>query len=214
MSLFAEFIQLGKQIDNGIKKLKKQWESPLAFINVSDKNAQVASHQHLDNLSVMIKSIRNEVIEDNKISTDFVIDEDRFLSECQAIYDEIITQMIDIDILVEEYGYTYQNTSYNLSHNEGESSILAPELMDSRLISSPGNCTIKIEDDNDDEENYENVSPNNIVTQPKFIKTPVIKCAPSTIKPKNTTQIYDIQSTPLRSFPVEPTYSPYYYDRK
>lgn len=57
MSLFNESIKLGKQIDNGIKKLKKQWESPLAFINVSDKNAQVISHQHLDNLFVMIKSI-------------------------------------------------------------------------------------------------------------------------------------------------------------
>lgn len=109
---------------------------------------------------------------------------------------------------------------YNRSHNETESSILAPELMDSLLISSPGNCTIKIEDEDDDdddekeEENYENISPNNNVIKPKFIKTPVIKCVPSTIKPKNTTQIYDIPSTPLRSFPVEPTYSPYYYDRK
>lgn len=171
--------------------------------------------------------------------TNYVNEMDRFLSECQSIYNELKDQCTDIDTLLSEYGYVGANTSnmyvikksknqhfkisktdvcflfHSRSHSESEhSSILAPEHMESLLISSPGDYLLKNLDDDDDYQ--ENTSPNNaviIMNKPTCIKTPVIKSLASVLKTENS-EMYGLQSTPLCSLRAEPTYSPYYYSKK
>lgn len=56
MASWSELAKLGKNIDNGIKKLTKTWDCPSTIIHGYDKDVGEAS-QHLENFLVSVKDI-------------------------------------------------------------------------------------------------------------------------------------------------------------
>ncbi|XP_063989547.1 uncharacterized protein LOC135168873 [Diachasmimorpha longicaudata] len=191
----------GKIVDEGIKRLDKQWETPHIFIN---KCGEGEASKQLENFLETIKDIHDEIIEDNQPRDDYIADVDRFSDECASIYEDIKQQVDEIETLLTEFGYGSLEQSKLARETDGNSSILTPDMMESLEIT--GECPIDMPANE-----QENIAPNKSTKNdmPKFIATPVIKSLASL-------KLEVSSKTPLTAstssgYPREPLYSPYYY---
>ncbi|KAK0074323.1 hypothetical protein PV326_012542, partial [Microctonus aethiopoides] len=180
--VFGDLKKLGKEIDDGIKKLEKRWESPENILCHRGENAEEAK-KILQDFMQPIKEIRKEVIEDMGPRSDYLKDMDRFLNECETACDELKKGVDDIETLYAEYGYVIpgtngndnsqevENTSIHSKYDVNNSILNIEEMKNLTLNSSPSNQS-------------QNVSPisisNNIYgNTPRYIATPVIKSVAS-----------------------------------
>ncbi|XP_015123207.1 uncharacterized protein LOC107045439 [Diachasma alloeum] len=201
MSGFWESLRKkGKIVDEGIKRLDKQWETPHIFISKYGELVEEAS-KHLENFLESIKDIHDEIIEDNQPRDNYITDVYRFSDECTNIYEDLRQQAYEIEGLLTEFGYEGVGQPNLPQDTDEDSSILNPEMMESLEIT-----------DKYSKDEQENISPNKskIINMPKFIATPVIKSLAS-LKREISDKTPLAAFTSSSSYPQEPIYSPYYY---
>ncbi|XP_011304998.1 uncharacterized protein Rpp21 isoform X1 [Fopius arisanus] len=207
MSNFWEDLRRkGKVLDEGIKRLDRQWETPHIFISKYGELVEEAS-EHLEHFLDTMKDIHDEIIGDNLPRDNYMMDLLKFSDDCKNIYEDLGEQVYEIEEVLTEFGYERLAQSNEEKKADDNSSILNPDMMESLEISDGF-----YKDDDNIEDEQENVSPNKIneTAIPKFIATPVIKSVAS-LKNKISDKKNPETLTPSVGYPQEPAYSPYYY---
>lgn len=182
---FARLRRKTREIDGGIERLSETWRTPhLLMGGYEERTAETNAC-----LEEMWESIRStgDAIEKLQSEVEPSLDEtDQLLEESQALYESLKEQSNELDIVLTEYGYHYEesidrqeNHSRNGSQNCTSDSILNNEEME--VVEFTPNLTWKSSRTKFRESDTSNASQRNM-SGIKGIATPVIKRVDSVLR--------------------------------
>ncbi|EFN85298.1 hypothetical protein EAI_17412 [Harpegnathos saltator] len=106
-SYFESLQNKAYKIDNGIDRLSEIWKTPHLLIGgYGERPVEMDTY-----LEELWKSIRdtNDAIEKSRKKLELSLEKtDQFLSEAQASFEDLKTKSDNIDIVLAEYGYNYE----------------------------------------------------------------------------------------------------------
>ncbi|XP_011882060.1 PREDICTED: uncharacterized protein LOC105569879 [Vollenhovia emeryi] len=173
----------GRYIDAGIEKLSEAWRMPdLLMGGYGERTAETDAC-----LEQLWESVRSTDAAVEKLKSDLKpsLDEtDRLLEESQAEYEDLKAQCNDLDIVLAEYGYRYEENNGGSedhsrnSSNDATGSFLTTEGMPDVEVEFTPDLSWKCKARSKDSDSFNANRRNPIV---KSIATPVIKSLESAL---------------------------------
>ncbi|XP_011162208.2 uncharacterized protein LOC105197499 isoform X2 [Solenopsis invicta] len=178
-----------REIDEGIERLTETWRTTwrtphLLVGGYAERTAE--TNACLEEMWEIIRSTGDAVEKFNSELESSLDETDRFLQESQAMYEDLKEQCNNLDIVLAEFGYHYEEDSSeqeNHSQNNSQTSIsdsvfITEELPDVEVEFTP-NLTWKCKAKSRDSDNCNGNSVNPVI---KGIATPVIKSLKSVLQ--------------------------------
>ncbi|XP_071637334.1 uncharacterized protein [Temnothorax longispinosus] len=190
-----------REIDGGIERLAETWKTPHLLIGgYAERTAE--TNACLEELWESIRSTGNAA-EKLKSKLEPSLDEtDQLLEESQAMYEDLKGQCDNLDIVLAEYGYHYEesnggseNQSRNVSQDCANDNLLTTEEMPDMEVEFTPDLTWKCKAKSRESDSLNGSQRNPI----KGIATPVIKSLKSVLQ----SEILNRKGSLLSNTPVQ-----------
>ncbi|XP_011636936.2 uncharacterized protein LOC105427076 [Pogonomyrmex barbatus] len=165
-----------REIDEGIERLAETWKSHLLIGGYAERTAETDAH--LEKLWESIRSTDNAIEKFQSELEPSLEETDQLLEESQALYEDIKEKCDNLDIVLAEYGYHYEENNIgeeNHSQNDSKDCTIHGEVEVEFTPDLTWKCKTKSRDSSSSNTNQKN-------STIKGIATPVIKSLQSVLQ--------------------------------